>query len=205
VKKNIAQYCESRCLEFGRIDKARKEALDELSAYLKYKKGEEVNLLIIEVKQRFVGHLLRIWLQMGADYFKYPLFSSLCVGMAKQEIETNWLHIMLNIGFDIECKDEKGKPVYSFYSSENQLISCQSMEFDESYNWPSAMACFSEDGLVLPDFETIIEFEQNFSYPDSAWAEGSSREEEVLHKLIGQVAREMLYVFSNVNADSNKN
>ncbi|MBU2020152.1 MAG: hypothetical protein KJ941_10955 [Bacteroidetes bacterium] len=199
MKKSIAQYCASRCLEFGRIQEDRKVILDELSSYLKYKKGDEVNLLIVENNQKLVGHLLRIWMQVSASYFEFPFFSSLSIGIKKHEIETNWLHTMLNIGFDIECKDDKGTQIYSFYLSEEERVSCQALQFEEPTVWPKLMACFIEEGVVLPDFNNSIEFSQHFSFPDSSWADGSSQQEAELHKLVGQVAREMLYVFSSLS------
>ena len=196
MKRGIEQYCKSRCLEFSRIDDLRKNELQKLSAYLRYKKGDEVNLLIVEQNHRLIGHLVQVWLAVAANYYKYPHLSTLSAGIEKSEMETHWMHSMLNIGFDIECKDIGEISVYTFFIEENMGITCRPLSIAEITEYPASMGAMIEDKVNPEMLEFPVEITCDFAYPDPIWAEGSFKQEEVLQRLIGEIAREMLYVFS---------
>lgn len=196
MKEGIIRYCESRKKEFERIPESRKLVLEKISSYLRFKQEEEVNLLVLEEKHQTNGHLLQVWFDIAASLYQYEALSTLSAGLEKDMIDVNCLHTMLDIGFDIECLGTESNPIYVFYSEDKSISKIVSKELDEIILWPESFSIIylTESQAKLSE----AEFTANLDYPSPMWSEGTAQQAETYHKLIGQISREMLFVFNQI-------
>ena len=198
MKSTITQYCAARCLEFNRIDQETKERYQNFKKYLEFNTFNETNLLIVEENQSLYGHLTRLWMQTAAAYFGVANFDTLAVGIQSGEIDTLWLNTMLSIGFDIECKESGFKTSYTFHFGTGMKVECLPRTLNEVTSWPETMAIMIDEKMKLPKFSNQIEYTQYLTVPDIQKIEADQHEAEAMHKLVGKIARECLYLFADI-------
>lgn len=199
MKDSIRTYCQHRLDEVGRLKDARRETLDKIVAYLKFKEDQPSHFLFIDLDNSRTSHYLKIWTMVAGHYFNKRQVDAFCVGETKDAVHPNVVKSLLDIGFDVLVVGSEANPTYALrFDDELPPCLCVSKKFEDIVHWPPYMACIR---LENEDWHGQIESELDLFLPynNPSFSEGSSLQDETYYQLCAQVAREVFYVFQQVN------
>lgn len=191
-------------LDMAVISEERKVILKPLIDYLKDKisanKSIRLNFICTHNSRR--SHLSQIWAQTMSAYYNINNVSCYSGGTEATAMFPKVGETLRNQGFQIVKLSEENNPVYSVKFSKNEpSIIAFSKQFSDDFNpasdFAAIMTCSSADKgcpMVFGCDKRIA-----ITYEDPKKSDGTPHQTETYLKRSLQIAREMKFVFSNVN------
>ena len=189
---------------FALISNERKELLNELARYIseKVKAGDEVNLNFICTHNSRRSHMGQIWGQTAAEYYGIENVKCFSGGTEATAFNPRAVNAIRDYGYEIIQKDNSGNPLYLVkYSDEKEPLICFSKvyndEFNPQNNFAAIMTCSDADENCPVVFGAEARFP--IRYKDPKEYDNTDLEAKMYKERFGEIGREMLYLFSNVN------
>lgn len=191
-------------LDMAVISEERKVILKPLIDYLKDKisanKSIRLNFICTHNSRR--SHLSQIWAQTMAACYNINNVSCYSGGTEATAMFPKVGETLRSQGFQIVKLSEENNPVYSVKFSKNEpSIIAFSKQFSDDFNpasdFAAIMTCSSADKgcpMVFGCDKRIA-----ITYEDPKKSDGTPHQTETYLKRSLQIAREMKFVFSNVN------
>jgi len=191
-------------LDMAVISEERKVILKPLIDYLKDKisanKSIRLNFICTHNSRR--SHLSQIWAQTMAACYNINNVSCYSGGTEATAMFPKVEETLRTQGFQIVKLSEENNPVYSVKFSKNEpSIIAFSKQFSDDFNpasdFAAIMTCSSADKgcpMVFGCDKRIA-----ITYEDPKKSDGTPHQTETYFKRSLQIAREMKFVFSNVN------
>jgi arsenate reductase len=188
--------------EFDQVPAARKAELLALSQYVQQKvvAGQLVSLTFICTHNSRRSHLSQLWAQAAAYYFGVPGVQTYSGGTEATAFHPNAVRAVEAAGFRVEKTGAEANPVYLVYYAEGQPpVRAFSKRYDEGGNpaagFAAVMTCIhaDENCPFIPGAVRI-----SLPYEDPKAFDGTPGEAAAYAGRCRQIARELLYAFSQV-------
>ena len=204
---NIKLYCEERIKEFDQIPAERKVLLKKIAEYLdnKLSTGGNGKIVYICTHNSRRSHFGQVWAKVASDYFHISGIGTFSGGTETTAFNINAINALSRAGFKINSAGGDENPLYNvYYDDKTAPIECFSKVYDHSknpqQNFAAIMTC-SEAEENCP-FIAGAELRIATPYEDPKAFDGKPQQEEMYEERCAQIAREVLYCFSKVNAAS---
>lgn len=191
--------------EFNKIPAGRREILDQLTRFVenKIKSSEPVYLNFICTHNSRRSHLSQIWAQAAAHYYNVPNVTCFSGGTEATAFNPRAVTAMQDVGFEITKTKEGENPVYEVrFADAAKPIIAFSKKYDDPFNhskdFAAVMTCSHADEncpLVLGASARIA-----LTYDDPKNFDGTPQEAAKYTERVHEIAREILFAFSTVNA-----
>lgn len=197
-------------LDLSGIPAERQELLQDLSTYIKKKlqTGGDANFNFICTHNSRRSQLAQIWAQTAAFYHGIDRFKAFSGGTETTAFHPNAVRALEATGFRIAKKEKESNPVYFILcSSEAEPLPCFSKLYNDPINCLAPFAAVMTCSNAETNCPYIPEAEARFSvkYEDPKKADGTPQEEQTYAARSRQIATEMFYVFSLINAENGFN
>ena len=203
MNDSLEIYIAERCDEPSRISESRKVELLKLAHYIQSKRnvGQTANLTFICTHNSRRSHLAQIWAQVAAAHFGVDGIQSFSGGTEATAMNHRIVACLARTGFDVQKQDKSENPRYEVrFSADQKAITCFSKVYDSepnpSSNFCAVMVCSDADEkcpLVSGKCTRLA-----ITYIDPKIADETPQEDAAYDERCEQIAREMLYVFSQV-------
>lgn len=192
-------------LNIERVSDNRKSILQPLTEFIQSKvtNQQEIRLNFICTHNSRRSHLSQVWAQTMASYFHIKNVFCYSGGTESTALFPMAAKTLQNSGFKIKTISEGNNPIYSIKFAENaQPIIGFSKKFGDDFNpkseFVAIMTCDSANEacpIVMGSEKRIpITFEDPKAFDNTA------QQAEKYHERSLQIATELLYVFSQINA-----
>lgn len=201
MNDSLTSFIEARKLEFAQIPEARKSELRELAAFATNRRAANqiARLTFICTHNSRRSHLAQVWAQVAANHFGVDGVEAFSGGTEATAFNPRAISALQRAGFDITASNDPTNPRYQVRFADNvDPLECFSKVFSESPNPTSdfcaVMTCSDADekcpliqgaALRLP-----------IKYEDPKVADDSAEETTKYDERCAQIAREMLFAFS---------
>jgi hypothetical protein len=200
----LATFVERRTAEFHHIPDERRAKLSELARFVRERiaAGDTARLTFICTHNSRRSHMSQIWANTAAHHFGIDNVEPFSGGTEATALNPSAVAALERAGFRIETPTDEPNPVYRVRYHE----SAPPMEvFSKTYDQPpnpttgfcAVMTCSEADRscpLVLGAAERIA-----IPYDDPRAFDRTDQESERYDERCRQIAREMLYLFSQVD------
>jgi arsenate reductase len=190
--------------EFDRIDRDRKNELDELARAVasRTKNGEASRLTFICTHNSRRSHLSQLWAQTAAHAYGVEGVETFSGGTEATAFNPRAVAAIGRAGFRVEEADG-GNPVYVVrYGDDMAPMECFSKVYDLAPNptagFVAVMTCSTADE-ACPIVRGAVE-RVAIAYEDPKAFDGTELEAAKYDERCRQIAREMLYLFSQVDS-----
>jgi arsenate reductase len=197
----LEKYIQSCLNELGQIPDQRKQLLNSISEYVRDNDQSQLTFICTHNSRR--SHLGQIWAKVAAHYFNIDL-ETFSGGTEATAFHPNAIASLKRAGFNIkESSDTNPKVEVNFSLEEHPLI-CFSKKYDDppnpTANFAAIMTC-SEANAECP---VVVGATKRIKllYEDPKVSDGSPMESQTYDDRCRQIAREMLFVFSQINSQS---
>ena len=199
----LREFVAGRLGELEQIPQARRALLDVLVDLPGFSSDRHrpVRLVFICTHNSRRSHMAQLWAQVAARHFSVPGVEATSGGTEATAFNPRAVAALRRAGFAIEFFSDGKNPVYEvWYEPEMEPIQAFSKIYDEPPNptagFAAVMTCAAADTacpIVSGADERIV-----IPYDDPKAADGTEHEAEVYDERCAQIAREMLYVFSEI-------
>lgn len=201
TRQQVTSYLDDRLMEFDQIDHERKDALLQLSAYIREKrvKHEPVQLTFICTGNSRRSQLGQVWTATAAAYFNIDDITVFSGGTIVTAFNRRIARSLMRSGFMAETVAGNNADYKVHYSEVRPPLICFSKKYDDPVNPTSnfgvIMVCADADEHcpIVPG----AEFRVAIPYDDPRHADHSDWEDETYDERNAQIAREMLFVMAN--------
>lgn len=199
----VESYIAERITEFDQISEERKNSLLEFAKEVskKSKKGEVTSATFICTHNSRRSHLSQVWAQVVAHHFGIP-FQSYSGGTEATALYKSSAQAFRNAGLQVQTLSEGNNPVYAIKYTDNEpAVICFSKKYNDGFNvqgdFIAVMTCDNADQNCpyIPEASLRI----SIKYVDPKEADGTDYEQSRYDERSAQIAREMLFAFSNVD------
>lgn len=205
MTSSLNSYVESILPEFNAIPEDRQKELKKLALYIKTKKstGEEANLVFICTHNSRRSHMSQLWASAAANYYGVENgIHTYSGGTEVTAFNPRAVSAMERAGFIFE-KQEGENPRYLAKLSEyGTEFPCWSKKYDDpanpQENFAAIMTC-SEADKNCP-FIPGASLRSPIKYEDPKEFDGTSEEQKAYDERCRQIATEMFFLMSQVNA-----
>ncbi|WP_418512862.1 low molecular weight phosphatase family protein [Corallibacter sp.] len=187
------------------ISQERKEVLQPLVDYIQdkvsNKQAVRINFICTHNSRR--SHLSQVWAQTLAKYFNIENIFCYSGGTENTALFPMVAETLTNSGFNIETISQGDNPIYSIkYSDNAHPIIGFSKKLDATFNpksgFAAVMTCSQADGGC--PFIAGAEKRIPITFDDPKAFDNTPQQAEKYNERSLQIASEMLYVFSQINA-----
>jgi protein-tyrosine-phosphatase len=199
----LASFVSERTGEFDRVPVDRREKLLELSRFVgeRTRSGKPADLTFICTHNSRRSHLSQLWAQTAAYYFGIDGVATYSGGTEATAFNPRAVAAIERAGFVVEKVDEKDNPIYTVrYADQAAAMECFSKVYDQEPNpkegFAAIMTCSAADEacpIVSGAAERIA-----IPFDDPKAFDGTDQEAEKYDERCLQIAREMLFAFSQV-------
>ena len=206
----IAKYVAARIAEFDEIPAERREKLLEIAEYVRSQREAKapVRLTIICTANSRRSQLGQIWAAVAATRYGVEGVESFSGGTEASAFNPRAIAALERAGVLIKgalaATATPGNPVYAVHFVEKELpLVCFSKRYDERPNptkdFCAVMVCSEADESCpnVAGAKTRV----SLPYEDPKAADGTEDEAQAYDERCAQIAREMLFVFSQVAAE----
>ncbi|MNQ95626.1 Protein ArsC [compost metagenome] len=163
----------------------------------------DVNINFICTHNSRRSHLSQIWAQVAASYYEVPKVVCYSGGTAATAMFPRIAETLRDTGFRIEKLADSDNPVYMIKYADNlPPIIGFSKIYDHPFNpasgFAAVMTCSQADGGC--PFIAGAEKRIPITFEDPKLSDGTLEQKQVYSERSFQIASEMFYVFSNVEA-----
>jgi arsenate reductase len=204
---DIKSFVADRLTEFDEISEERKKALGSISDFVEARVAadREALLTFICTHNSRRSHMSQLWAQTAAHYFSVPGVETFSGGTEATAFNPRAVAALDRAGFAIETPSEGDNPVYEVrYRDEMEPMTAFSKVYDQPPNptegFAAVMTCSSADAACPIVFGADARIA--IPYDDPKAFDGTDREAAMYDERCAQIAREMLYVFSQVAESS---
>jgi arsenate reductase len=194
-----------RAAEFDRIDTQRKAALLELAEFVSRKivDDEPARVTFICTHNSRRSHMAQIWAQTAAAVYDISGVETYSGGTEATAFNPRAVAALERAGFDFETEEQGSNPVSLVRVGDGiEPMNAFSKVYDQPPNptseFAAVMTCSQADAscpMVRGAEERIA-----ITYEDPKSFDGTEREAEAYDERCRQIAREMLFVFSQVRS-----
>jgi protein-tyrosine phosphatase/arsenate reductase len=203
MNTTLKSLCEKLTSEFDQISEERRMILHKLIEYIQQKtiKGEEIKLVYVCTHNSRRSHFGQVWGKVASEFYKIAKVETHSAGTEATAMHPNTVRALQTIGFVIHSDNQENNPFYSieFDSSKQPLVGF-SKTIDHSSlpakNFVAIMTC-SEAEQNCP-FVPGAELRVSTTYEDPKIFDGTEEQDEKYIERSLQIARENLYIFSNI-------
>ncbi len=191
--------------EFGQIDEQRESSLREMTSYVNERiaSGEDARLVFICTHNSRRSHMAQIWAQTAAAHYGVCGVDTYSGGTETTAFNPHAVAALQRAGFSIETDDHGSNPKFRVrFSDRVEPFVAFSKVYDQPPNpttdFAAVMTCSHADAacpLVVGASERIA-----ITYEDPKAFDGTDRETDAYDERCRQIAREMLFVFSQVRS-----
>ena len=183
----------------------RKETLQPLVDFIQQKvaQNQKIRINFICTHNSRRSHLSQVWAQTMAYYFGIPNVYCYSGGTEATALFPMVAQTLENSGFEIATLSEGNNPVYSIKYAENEPpIIGFSKKLDDDFNpkseFAAIMTCDSANEACpfVPGAEKRIPI----TFEDPKAFDGSPQQAEKYNERSLQIATELFYIFSQINA-----
>ena len=187
------------------ISQERKDILQPLVDYIQDKVSNKqairINFICTHNSRR--SHLSQVWAQTLAKYFNIENIFCYSGGTENTALFPMVAETLTNSGFNIETISQGDNPIYSIkYSDNAHPIIGFSKKLDATFNpksgFAAVMTCSQADGGC--PFIAGAEQRIPITFDDPKAFDNTPQQAEKYNERSLQIASEMLYVFSQINA-----
>ncbi|WP_350289148.1 protein-tyrosine-phosphatase [uncultured Croceitalea sp.] len=185
------------------ISAERKEILQSLIAYLKFKISNEepIHLNFICTHNSRRSHLSQVWAEALANYVGIANVTCYSGGTEATALFPVAAKTLENAGFEVKKLSEAKNPVYSIkYSKNNHPIIGFSKTYDDSFNPKSGFGAIMTCDSANEACPIVVGAEKRFpiTYKDPKAFDGTPLQAEKYEERSHQIATELLYVFESI-------
>ena len=199
----LKSYMDARATELEEISEERKAELSHVAKYVQSKvtTGQLAQLTFICTHNSRRSHLSQLWAAAAAQYYNIDKVQTFSGGTEATEFNPRAVAALQRSGMLIESEQRSENPRYLVRFSESTAPQiCFSKVYDDkpnpTQNYCAVMTCSQADAAcpVVSGAEMRIAI----PYEDPKVADNTAEESEKYDERSAQIAREMLYVFSQV-------
>jgi protein-tyrosine-phosphatase len=200
---SLHDYLKSREREFALITAQRKTLLQKIATFVteKLRAGQDAQLVYICTHNSRRSHLGQVWLQIAAHYYGVRHVKTFSGGTEATAMHTNTLQALIRAGVRAVKKEDGENPVYELaYDDDVAPMHCFSKVYHHETNpvkgFAAIMTCSDaeENCPFIPGVDVRIAT----TYDDPKISDGTSQQEETYDERCAQIARECLWVVSQV-------
>lgn len=202
----LHDYCEKRISEFDLIEAERKKQLEDIAIYILSKQNadQECNLNFICTHNSRRSHLGQIWSQTAAYWYGVERVETFSGGTEATAVNIRAVAALIRAGFIIENLNDVTveNPKYLVKSGPDAKVeSLFSKVYDHPVNplkdFIAILLCSDADKNcpVIPGADRRF----YLPYDDPKMFDNIKKESEKYDESCQHIAREMLYLFNNVN------
>ncbi len=187
------------------ITDERKNVLQPLIDYLQQKndKNETILLNFICTHNSRRSHLAQVWAQAAAHFYGIKNVESYSGGTAVTAVSPQVIQTIENQGFVTEKLSDDNNPLYAIkYAATAMPMVGFSKKYDHFFNpkaeFAAIMTCSQADGDC--PFIDGAEKRVPITFEDPKVADGTPEQSKVYAERSVQIAGEMFYVFSQIDA-----
>lgn len=192
-------------IDIKSISSERKKVLQPLIDYIQVKRNsrEEISLNFICTHNSRRSHLAQIWAQTAAYYYGIKDICCYSGGTEATSLYSMVVHTLKEVGFKIESLSGANNPIYAIKFSENEHpVIGFSKIYDDPFNpqsqFAAIMTCSQADAGC--PFVAGTEKRISITYKDPKTFDGTPHEAKKYQERNMQIAREILYVFSQIKS-----
>jgi protein-tyrosine phosphatase/arsenate reductase len=188
---------------FDQIPEERKESLKKLAGYVKERVENtgQANLTFICTHNSRRSHMSQIWAQVAAYYYGVPGVTTYSGGTEATAFNPRAVAALERAGFEINIKKEGKNPIYLVKSDhDSESMEAFSKVFNDAPNptkdFCAVMTCSQADAACprVPGAALRV----SIPYDDPKVFDGTDQEAQKYDERSRHIAREMFYVFSQV-------
>lgn len=203
--KELEKYIFALESKFDQISSQRKEELQEVADYIESKlKGSEIaklNFICTHNSRR--SHLAQIWTSVAAAHYDLDGIETFSGGTEATAFNPRAVAAVERAGFKVENPGGDNPRYEVSFSEDAQPMICFSKKFDDNFNpdknFAAIMTCSDADENC--PFVPGAEFRKPITYRDPKESDGTDHEFETYDERCKQIASEMFYLMSQVNAN----
>jgi arsenate reductase len=198
----LAQYINRALLHIDEIDEERRDALEDIAAFVSSKRrvGEAANLIFICTHNSRRSQMGQLWAAVAAAHFGIDRIHAYSGGTEATAFNPHAVRALEKAGFVIEKPGGDNPHHLVTFDEGAPVIECFSKTYDDPFNptegFAAIMTCSEADEtcpVVLgASLRTPI------PYADPKVADGTPEEAVAYDERCRQIATEMLYLFSRV-------
>jgi arsenate reductase len=199
----IQKRCDSLIKQFETIPADRKSKLNQLAEAVQKKKDthQPIALMFVCTHNSRRSVFGEIWGKVAATYFGWNDVNTYSGGTVATQIHLNTIKCLTVDGFNIHSQDPQSEnPVYEIVFGQSLANTTFSKTFDQTSNpqtdFIAVMTC--EDAAENCPFVPGADHRISLTYDDPKIYDGTFEEWKGYLKRSEQIARELLYVFSQL-------
>lgn len=198
----LQDYCKTLPSEFAQIPAERKTNLNELAGFIQAKKekGESIDLTFICTHNSRRSQFGQVWAKAAAQYYNIPI-NSYSGGTEATTCPPQTLAAMQRAGFVTTPKTAEKNALHEVVFAEKELpLTLFSKVYNDTHNpqknFAAILVCSSADqGCPLVMGATLRLYH---GYEDPKKSDGTAEESATYDAACRLIAREMFYVFSQI-------
>lgn len=202
---SLTSYVESILPEISAIPEDRQKELKKLALYIKTKKstGEEANLVFICTHNSRRSHMSQLWASAAANYYGIEKgIHTYSGGTEVTAFNPRAVAAMERAGFIFEKPEGENPRYVAKLSANGPEFPCWSKKYDDpanpQENFAAIMTC-SEADKNCP-FIPGASLRTPINYEDPKEFDGTPEEQKAYDERCRQIATEMFFLMSQVNA-----
>jgi arsenate reductase (thioredoxin) len=203
LNPTLSQYVQARVAEFDQIPADRRERLQTLAAYVqeRVQAGRPVRLTFICTHNSRRSHLSQVWGATAAAVYGVPGVETFSGGTEATAFNPRAVAALRRTGFEIPAPAAGRNPVYQVrWNAAGPAMECFSKVYHEPPNptreYCAVMTCTQADEAcpVVSGAAKRI----SLPYVDPKEADDTPEEAARYDERTAQIARELLFVFSQI-------
>jgi arsenate reductase len=201
VNEKLREYIAARSTEFDKIPQPRRHELQEIAAYVREKtrQGRPARLTFVCTHNSRRSILCQVWGAAAAAYFGIPEVETFSGGTQATAFNSRAVAVLRRAGFEIDKAAPGKNPHYAVrYRAGGPALDCFSKVYGDAWN-PKADFCVvmtcAEADKQCP-FVPGAALRIGLPFDDPKAFDNTPREAAMYDERCQQIARELLYVFS---------
>lgn len=203
----LTKYIEQRVMEFEQIPPARKQSLEKLALHVQsdLSQSQSAQLTFICTHNSRRSHMAQLWSAAASQHYHIPHVSSFSGGTEQTAFNPRAVAALQRAGFQIVPKTTGDNPIYAVtLNDQAEPLQCFSKRYDAPPNptkdFCAILVCSHAD-QHCPTV-TGASLRLAIPYDDPKMADNTASEAQIYDERCAQIAREILYVFSQVQVES---
>ena len=205
----VAAYVTARMAELDAIPEARRVPLESLAEYVNdtQREGNPAHFLFICTHNSRRSHFAQVWAAIAAQVFGRHSMHCESAGTEVSAVHPNALSALERAGLRVHVMEDGPNPlVHIVYSQTLPAIQCRSKRIpspgDRPLEFCAVMTCTSADKAcpTVPGASRRVAI----PYTDPKESDGTSAEAVTYDARCAEIAREMLFAFSDAPVDTSR-
>ena len=201
----LKSFIEARIAEFDRIPAERRERLGQLTRYVQtcIDEARPIQLTFVCTHNSRRSQWAQIWAEAAAAFYWIPQVRAFSGGTERSAFNPRAVEAARRAGFEIEMATDGKNPVYQIRTTDRAApVSCFSKGFSDAPNpreaFCAVMVCSDADRAcpAVPGATARVAI----PFEDPKSSDGTPQESATYDERCAQIAREVLFMFSEVRS-----